>query len=299
MDADRGQVVSCKVRFHPAGWLLVLAFCFGTASGKAASGCVWKITGPSGGTLYLGGSIHALRSTDYPLPSGYNRAFDASSRIALEVDPKALSSSSQGLLKAGKYAGGDSLKNHVDPRTYNYLKRVFGLLKIPEEKFSRYRPWMLVLLFDSPGLRGFSSDLGVDEFITQRARANNKPIVGLESAGEHSAVFSGLNDRQSEALLLLQFIPTGESTGDGNKMINAWRRGDIEWLARSTHATYADFPAFGDRLLGQRNRRWVPRLEDFLKSGQTYFVLVGAAHLGGSDGLISLLRARNCTVEQL
>jgi len=291
--------MSCKVRFRPAGWLLVLVFCLGTASGKAASGCIWKITGPSGGTLYLGGSIHALRSRDYPLPSGYNHAFDASSRLALEVDPKALSNSSQGLLKAGKYSARDNLKNHVDPRTYDYLKRIFGLLKIPEEKFSRYRPWMLVLLLDSPGARGFSSDLGVDEFFTQRARANHKTIVGLESADEHSAVFSGLNDKQSEALLLLQFIPTAESSGTGDQMINAWRRGDIEWLTRSTLAVYADFPGFGDRLLGQRNRRWIPKLEGFLKSGQTYFVLVGAAHLGGGDGLISLLRASNCKVEQL
>jgi uncharacterized protein YbaP (TraB family) len=289
--------VSFKFRFRPVPWLLVLVFCPLVA--EAASGCIWKITAPSGGTLYLGGSIHALRSTDYPLPAGYNRAFDASSRIALEVEPKALSGSTASLSKAGKYPSGDSLKNHVDPRTYDYLKRIFALLRIPEEKFSRYRPWMLVLLLDSPSERGLSDDLGVDEFITQRARANNKPIVGLESAAEHASVFSGLNDRQSEALLLVQFIPAGESFSGGNKMMGAWRRGDIDWLARSTHAAYADFPAFGDRLLGQRNRRWVPKLEAYMKSGQTYFVVVGAAHLGGSDGLIALLRARNCKVEQL
>ena len=292
--------MSSIIRFRPGLWLFVLACCFRPLVAEAASGCIWKITGPSGGTLYLGGSIHALRSTDYPLPSGYNRAFDASTRIALEVDPKALSGSSESLSKAGKYPSGDSLKNHVDPRTYEYLKRVFGLLRIPEEKFSRYRPWMLVLFLDSPSQRGLSDDLGVDEFITQRARANNKPIAGLESAAEHASVFSGLNDRQSEALLLVQFIPAANgSFSGGDKMMSAWRRGDIEWLARSTHASYSDFPAFGDRLLGQRNQRWIPKLEGYMKSGQTYFVVVGAAHLGGSDGLIALLRARNYKVEQL
>jgi uncharacterized protein YbaP (TraB family) len=148
-------------------------------------------------------------------------------------------------------------------------------------------------------MRGFSSDLGVDEFITNRARANGKQIVGLESASEHNAVFSGLNDRQSEALLLVQFIPAGNTAGGSDRMMNAWRRGDVETLASSTHASYADFPAFGDRLLGGRNRRWAPKLESYLKSGQTYFVVVGAAHLGGSDGLLALMRARNCKVEQL
>jgi uncharacterized protein len=288
-----------KVRFRAVGWLLALAFCSGTASIQAASGCVWKITGPTGGTLYVGGSIHALRSTDYPLPVAYNRAFDASTRLALEVEPHALETAGAAFRRAGKYPANDSLKNHVDPRTYDYVKKVFGLMKIPEDQFSRYRPWLLVLLLDSPGTRGFSDDLGVDQFITNRARANGKPIVGLESGSEHYSVFSGLNDRQSEALLLLQFIPVGNNAGASDRLMNAWRRGDVETIASSTHAAYADFPAFGDRLIGARNRRWVPKLEGYLKSGQTYFVVVGAAHLGGRDGVLALMRARNCKVEQL
>jgi uncharacterized protein len=291
--------VPIKVRFRAVRWLLVLAFCWCSASARAASGCVWKITGPSGGTVYVGGSIHALRSTDYPLPGAYNRAFDASTRLALEVEPRALEVSSTALLRAGKYPANDSLKNHVDPRTYDYLRKVFGLMKISEEKYSHYRPWLLVLMLDSPGMRGFSDDLGVDQFITNRARANGKQIVGLESASEHYAVFSGLNDRQSEALLLVQFIPSGNNASGSDRLMNAWRRGDVEELASSTHAAYSDFPAFGDRLLGARNRRWAPKLEGYLKSGQTYFVVVGAAHLGGSDGLLALMRARNCKVEQL
>jgi uncharacterized protein len=288
-----------KLRSRLAFLLLPVTLCFPALRAEAASGCVWKITGPTGGTLYIGGAIHVLRSTDYPLPSGYNRAFEASTRIALEVEPKALEGSSAGLMKAGKYPSGDSLKNHVDPRTYDYLRRLFGLLKIPEEKFSRYRPWCLVLLLDSPGTQGFSQDLGVDEFITNRARANGKPIVGMESADEHSSVFSGLTERQSEALLLVTFIPTGNTGGERDRTLSAWRRGDVESLARATHAAYADFPAFADRLLGARNRRWVPKLEGYLKSGQTYFVVVGAAHLGGGDGLLAMLRARNCKLEQL
>ena len=243
--------------------------------------------------------MHALRSVDYPLPPAYNRAFDASTHVALEVEPKALANSSNGMLKAGKYSAGDSLKNHVDPRTYDYLRRVFALLKIPEEKFSRYRPWLIVLMLESPSLRGLSDDLGVDQFITNRAQANHKPIVGLESADEHSSVFVGLSDRQSEALLLVTFIPQTNRKGGGDVVASAWRRGDVDALARSMHESYVDFPAFADRLLGARNRRWMPKLEGYIKSGHTYFAVVGAAHLGGSDGLLAMLRARGYKVEQI
>ena len=47
---------------------------------------VGKLSGPNGGRIYLGGSVHGLQSTDYPLPSAYNRAFDGSSALVIEDD---------------------------------------------------------------------------------------------------------------------------------------------------------------------------------------------------------------------
>src|SRR5437868_15538492 len=96
---------------------------------QAGAAYVWKATS-SANVLYLGGSIHALKSSDYPLPAAYNRAFDASDRVVFEVDPKALLQSSRGILKAGEYPKGVSLKNHVDLRTYAYLRCVFGLVNV-------------------------------------------------------------------------------------------------------------------------------------------------------------------------
>lgn len=266
---------------------------------QGATGCVWKVTRAGGGTVFLGGSIHALRSTDYPLPPAYNRAFEASDRLAFEVEPKVLSGSGEALIKAGKYPKGDSLKNHVDPRTYDYVRRIFALMKVPEEKFSKYRPWLLVLMLDYPSGKGFSDDLGVDEFLSKRAAVNSKPAIGLESWAEHASVFSGLTDRQSEALLLLSFIPQANGSGEAARIMSAWRHGDVDALARSTRESFGDFPFFGERILGARNRSWLPKVESFARSGKTYFVVVGAAHLGGTDGLLALLRARGYQVEQL
>ena len=64
---------------------------------QAGAACVWKVTSGTN-VLYLGGSIHALKNSDYPLPVAYNRALDASDRLVFEVDPKALLQSSRGIL---------------------------------------------------------------------------------------------------------------------------------------------------------------------------------------------------------
>jgi uncharacterized protein YbaP (TraB family) len=276
---------------------LFAAVLFASVRSVAAASCVWKVASPDGHLLYLAGSAHFLRPTDYPLPPQYNRAFDACSQLVFEDDPKTGAAAFQALLKAGQYPKGDSLKNHVDPRTYEYLRRFFTLRHVPEEKFARFRPWLLDILLTSPPPQFYQ--LGVEQFLTRRARANSKPILGLESTREHTQVFIGLSDRQAEALLLTLFINAGREEGGGVNMFEAWHRGNVELLASKARESFRDFPSMAERLLDDRNRRWIPKIESLCRSGQTAFVVVGAAHLGGSNGLLALLRARGYGAEQL
>jgi uncharacterized protein YbaP (TraB family) len=261
-----------------------------------ASPCVWKVTGPSGGTMYLGGSIHALRKSDYPLPAAYDHAFDASSRIVFEDDPKASSKEAKELLRAGTYPKNDALKNHVDPRTYAYIKRFFALVNVPEKEFARYRPWLLNVLLSFPSYENWQ--LGVEQYLQRRAAAKSKPVSGLESPKEHNACFVDLHDRESEALLLILFINAARE-GPGANMITAWRRGDVETLNRILRESFRDFPSLAQRLIDVRNQNWLPKIDGYLRSGQTYFVVVGAGHIGGPNGLLALLKARGCQFEQL
>jgi uncharacterized protein len=261
-----------------------------------ATSCVWKATSPSGGTVFLAGSVHALRGSDYPLPAAYQRAFDSSSRLAFETEPKSMEAASKGLNKAGQYGKGDSLKNHVDPRTYAYLKRYFTLLGVPEQKFSTYRPWLIAAMLEAAPKQNFN--LGVERFLQNKAASARKPIESLESIQEHMAPFVDLTERESEALLLIHFINLGRTDLGSHDLIGAWRRGDADSLARMMEDAYREFPAFGDRVLGHRNRRWIPKIDGYAKSGQVYFVVAGAAHFGGNGGVVALLRSRGYTVEQ-
>ena len=270
--------------------------CFPSVA-EAASTSVWKVTDPKGGTLYLGGSFHSLRRSDYPLPAAFDRACDASSRFSFEIDDNQADAFSTGFDKAGRYPKGDELKKHVDPRTYEYLRRVLARSKLSPESIARFRPWFLALMLETPGLEGFTSNLGVENYLTRRARS--KPATHLESTGEHIGVFSGLNDRESEACLLISFITLERDGPESIRALAAWRRGDAETVFRSTMSGYRDFPALGERLLGARNRNWIPKIEGYLHSGKVYFVVAGAAHMGGPSGLLALLKARGYLIEQL
>jgi uncharacterized protein len=276
---------------------LFIATGLASTESAAAASCVWRVTSPDGHLLYLGGSSHALRPTDYPLPRQYNIAFEACSRLAFEDDPKTSAAAFQALVKAGQYPKGDSLKNHVDPRTYEYLRHFFALRNMPDEQFAKFRPWLIDILLSSPPPQYYQ--LGIESFLEKRARANSKPVSGLESTKEHNQVFVGLSDRQAEALLLTLFINAGREDSRGGNMIEAWRRGDVELLASNMRESFRDFPFMAERLLDNRNRNWIPKIEQFLRSGQTYFVVVGAAHFGGPNGLLALLRKRDYQIQQL
>jgi uncharacterized protein len=284
--------IVCKTFF---GIALTIG-CVWPANNLAAAS-VWKVSDSSGKVLYLGGSVHALRSTDYPLPPEYARACDASSRLVFEIGPKEMGGASKSLLKAGEYPKGDNLKSHVDPRTYDYVRRFFGALNVPEAKFAKFRPWFLAAMLQAPQLHGLSPDLGVEGFVMKRSRPKSKPMSGLETLQESVETLSGLNDRQSEEMLLVSFIPSGRGAGD--RLKEAWKKGDADEVWKITSGMLADVPSIADRIITRRNRDWLPKIDLLLHDNETAFVVVGAGHMGGPDGLLNLLRQRGYKIEQL
>lgn len=58
-------------------------------------------------------------------------------------------------------------------------------------------------------------------------------------------------------------------------------------------------PVVYRRLLLERNRNWMPKIEQLFSRPGRAFVVIGAAHLVGPDGLLAMLRAKGYQVEQL
>ena len=76
------------------------------------------------------------------------------------------------------------------------------------------------------------------------------------------------------------------------KIIAAWRSGDTDTMAALAMA-FTDTPEgklFYDALLVQRNKNWLPQLEQMLATPEVELVLVGALHLAGEANVLQLLR---------
>ena len=270
------------------------------ASGKA---CVWKVTA-GGKTLYLAGSIHALRGRDYPLPPEYDQAFAASGELAFETDMNKMGKTHGFLLQnAAVLTDGTTLRDHLDPRVYAYIRKVIANVHgstDPEKKLEDMRPWAVAWLLQAPGgIAGVSNGEGVEAYLIHKAQQAHKPTVGLVPLEEHIAVFGGMNDADSQVYLMLRFIQLDQESKTYERNVAEWKRGDIEGIEKSTEEDYRDAPSIRRRLLSDRNKHWLPEIARWLQSGKTYMVVAGAAHMAGPEGLPALLRAQGFQVEQM
>jgi uncharacterized protein YbaP (TraB family) len=289
---------------------LSLAFAFFGAIANAATCCVWRLTNAPA-PFYLVGTMHALNSHDYPLPAAYNQALQDSSRLIFEIKPDPRSDFSKKLAQAAAYPKGDDIRRHVHPKTWQILAVNFKKVGLLGRSFKmgdfyldqgmpQLRPWAIAYIFY--GIRGYSdvnSRLGVDNHLAFQGRRAHKELAGLESFEEHIEVLRGMNDIESELILLDAIVYRDKNSADFKRTRDEWKRGDTSALWVDHQRFRKLDPGADVRLLDVRNVKWVPRIKAEINSGKATSIVVGANHMLGPNGLIALLQRNGYKFEQL
>jgi uncharacterized protein len=300
--------------FYPRILLRFLCFSAGLAiscaTAHAATCCVWRITNAQV-PFYLVGTIHALSSSDYPLPAGYQKALNDSQRLVFEFKPDLRSEFPEKLARAAAYPKGDDIRRHVHAKTWEILanaykgSRFFGKqFRIGDfyldEGVQQLRAWAVAYMLW--GIRGYSdvySAYGVDNHLAYEAKRGGKELAGLETDDEHVEVLRGMNDIESELILLNAIVRGDKRRDDFNRDRAAWKRGDTAALWENQQRFRKLDPGADVRLLDLRNVKWVPRIRAEIGSGKPTAIVVGAAHMLGPNGLIALLERNGYKFEQL
>ncbi len=281
----------------------------GTASAAPAGvrgrHMLWRLR-EKGASLYLLGSIHFGTGQMYPLPAVMEEAFAAADALVVEVDMTALDpqEAARRMAAAGLYQDGHSLKQALDAASWKRLADVAGRLGIPVELLAMQKPWFAAMNLAVAAIQasGYDSRWGVDNHFMEAAAAEGKAIIELESFDQQLALLDGLSPAAQRAMLLESLYELEQGADYFSALLGAWRRGDAPALARLVEAGFEDTPegrALYEAFLTRRNRRMADRLEKLLAKGGRYFVVVGAAHLVGQEGLVQSLQARGHHLEQL
>jgi hypothetical protein len=279
---------------------VALVLVLGSVFPSSAATSLWTVRTETS-TLYLGGTIHLLRPSDYPLPPEYDAAYAAAPVDVFEADPGTLASpeAARLLAEGARYPEGKTLKSELKPETYALLKAHCEKAGLPLESLERLRPAMVALTLLSAELQRLGvSRQGVDFHFYERAAADGKEIGELESAGEQVAFLLGLAGDDPDRFLRLSLRDLERSEEILPPLLAAWRSGDTATLDRELVVpTREEFPDLYRVLFVERNAAWLPQIEALLRTPEAELVLVGVAHLVGRDGLLEALRRRGYAVE--
>jgi uncharacterized protein YbaP (TraB family) len=264
----------------------------------------WKITSDVS-SVYLLGSIHVASPDIYPLDNVLETAYLEADNLAVEVDVTAVDDAVITALvtQYGTYPEGDGFKQSVPQDLYSKLEAQFGKWGIPLAQMNGLRPWLILTTLEQLVWQdlGYISEYGIDYYFLEKANSEGKDIIELESAEFQLKTLSSLPDdlmvKAMEAYMEDILIKE-----DAEELFEAWVEGDTDAMEALVFQALIDYPElkpYSDAMFDERDFKMAENIEDYLADSETYFIVVGAGHLVGENGLLNLLDDRGYKLEQL
>lgn len=242
---------------------------------------------------YLYGTIHILPKDQFELSNSLKRAFDASKTIAMEVDLDMSGAQKIALAQQVLLPEGKTLKDFMAEQDYLQLKMYcIDSLKWSESKFERSSK-LKPMFFSSILIQESMSNMASYEMeFNKMAKKKHKNTIGLETIEFQLNLFDQL-PMQTQVDMLKQDYKSDLKSFD--ILLACYLKEDLETLGKLMAEETAAYPEFNDILLVQRNKSWIAPMKTQMQKESTFFA-VGAGHLSGPEGVISLLRAQGFTV---
>ena len=254
---------------------------------------LWELHGRHN-TVYILGSIHVLRPSDYPLAPAVLNAYGNAKSILMEVNLAEidLQGMQTELLASARLPEGKTLQGIMGDARYQRAQVLAREVGVDLGIFDAFAPWFAAEAISQLQLQqlGFQPQSGVEMFFLERARTDGKSVAGLETVHDQIALFNALSMDEQADYLVSSLEEAHDLPKEVGAMVHAWASGDIQWFADELKSEIGRDPALYDSVLVARNRKWVPKIEALLNDDKNYLVIVGTAHLVGQGSVIALLK---------
>jgi uncharacterized protein YbaP (TraB family) len=272
-----------------------------TLAGAAhADPALWVIKGPQA-TVYLFGTVHALKPGQTWRSAKLDAALTASDEVWLEVDDVQDKAAIQAIAQQQGLDPTHKLSDKLNPADQAALSEAAKRLGVPVDKLETMRPWLAWVAVNGAGVKSSGADiaLGVESTFESQAKASGKPVHGLETAQEQFAIFAGLPEAVQLNILHEALADAGRPSTVVDKL-GPWLEGDVEGVDRVMLADMRrDEPAIYKTMLADRNARWAKRIAEMARGKGVIFIAVGAGHLAGPDSVQAKLAKAGVEVKRL
>lgn len=283
---------------------LTLTVLLGLPSGLALAtdgidrGLLWRVEHPDATEpSYVFGTIHSARDAVVDLPDAVAAAFDSAERYRFELDFSKVDQATA--MQHMMYGDGNTLPETLNDDLWERTRDAAMQRGIPESSLKRLKPWAVALTLSIPRQNPTQT---LDYQLYERARAQNKPVAGLETMTEQMAIFDDLDTSLQIEFLrnTVRYHEQDQLEPLFDELIDLYLDADLAGMVEvgEEHpglGSADDQEAFMQRLVEERNRIMVTRMDSALRQGGT-FVAIGALHLPGEDGIIGRLEEQGYTV---
>ena len=280
-----------------------LAYALDDSKGNSDKCFLWEVRSKTA-TVYLLGLFHMFKKEMYPLDKCISAAFDKADTLVVEVNMNTIDQNRTASLfkERGIYPEDTTLEQRLSKETLEKLKKYLTRIGADITQVNKMRPWYLGMTIAVQEMiaLGYDPDLGIDLFFLANAGARN--ILELETIEDQMDILAGDPDEVQDIALRMALEDLSDLEMLMDKMVNAWTKGDAQALNDIMREPADRYPLLEQqikRTIDDRNVDMAGKISGFLKTGKTYFVIVGGGHIGGKKGLAALLKARGYTVNQM
>jgi uncharacterized protein YbaP (TraB family) len=281
--------------------LIVFAACGSLPAGEIPASSVWEIS-KDGQRLFLAGSCHILRKTDFPPPRAFDAAFDQSGVLVLEADVGKMSDPEvlQNLQARMLLPEGQRLDSILSEEVYRLLEQEFQKTGVPSlEPLAQFKPPMVFMMLSALDMRQFGFiEQGIDQHYFNRAKQLGKTLDFFETVDFQIALLLTMGEGYEDDFIRYSLLDR-ENTGKHlDTLVAEWKAGREKLVNKELLLLRDTWPAIYQSFVADRNARWLPKIEAYLTTEPVELVITGLAHLHGPDGLLRQLQSRGCTVKQ-
>jgi len=191
---------------------------------------------------------------------------------------------------------GKELKNFFqsEEEYKTFVHDATKLLGMDIEPFTKLKPFLLLSMFAMKA-DTCANQTSYEMTLVDKSKPLQMKVEGLETTTSQLEIFEKMSDADMRLMLLESVKNDVVSNKEQEAMIRLYKAQNIDSLY-NTIISSPEFKGHEDAMLFDRNKKWVPILENSIQQNAC-FVAVGAGHLAGDKGVLELLRKKGYTVE--
>lgn len=277
-------------------WLILLSLAFlqtvgYSQSDKKAKTLLWEVKGKDlSAPSYVYGTMHTTDKRAFRFIPSVNSTFQSCKAFAMEVNPE---DADPQMMMAAMKMDSMKLRDLLTAEEYDEMRTLFKQdLRMDLELFQSMKPFYVMSLI-MQAKYGKQMAQAVDLHFHKMAKDQDMETYGLETMEEQLSAIDRV-PLEEQAQMLLDALKTNGRKDPSEKLIKYYAKGDLQKMLQMAGEMESS-DEFNDGLVTERNYRMVERMIPLISQRPT-FVAVGALHLPGEEGVLTLLEKEGYTV---